>query len=134
MGAVLIQAKLQGHEIKLWSFLQILFQPIVESEGESQQGSRISTPHHTAMHIEAKFFKKFYVNLAPLQFYIPSLKGDKFLKVILFDLYKSTKFGTCVPDQKLEGSVKGQLILNCPFGIVNFFQKTNENKLHNAYY
>ena len=50
------------------------------------------------MHIEAKFCKKFYVKLVPLKFYIPSLKGDKFLKVILFDLYKSTKFGTHVPD------------------------------------
>ena len=50
------------------------------------------------MHIEAKFCKKFYVKLVPLKFYVPSLKGDKFFKVILFDFHKSTKFGTRVPE------------------------------------
>lgn len=49
------------------------------------------------MHIEAKFFEKFCKVSTPLVFYT-KFKGNKFLKGILFDLHKSTKFGTRIPD------------------------------------
>ena len=37
-------------------------------------------------------------------------------------------------NQKIQkiSSAKGQLISKCPFGVFNFFQKTNENMSHSS--
>ena len=89
-------------------------------------------------------FQALYLEIKPLKSTLGKTLKSQLLKKLSIEFYETQDlssthgkpkllfydYSCCLffPSQSPRGTVKGQLILKCLFGVFNFFHKTNENK------